>query len=122
MSYGLGPEQFVDYLIARHGLIDFVELQLRGKDPKQWSVEDWQQVTQLVWHLSERMWTPSVQYVIDMYGMQKERHRFWDDSQEAAVEKWRARSQMWKERAVTAEARVVVLEAAQPGAKRKALA
>lgn len=120
MSYGLSPEQFIDYLIERHGLVDFVELQLQGKPPATWSTDDWQDVTRLIWHLSERMWTPSAQYVIDLYLMQKERHRFWDASKEAAAEKWKARHEMWKQRALTAEARVRELEARPSRAKAKA--
>lgn len=110
MSYALSPEQFVDYLIERRGLVDFVDTQLSTRPEAIRTTEDWQAVTMTIWHLSDRLWTPSPDYVIDMYLMQKERHRFWESHPDSQIEKWRARYEHWKERATTAEARLAALE------------
>jgi hypothetical protein len=112
VGYALSPEQFIDYLIERRGLVDFVELQLQGKSPKTWAVEDWKEIASQIRFLSEQMWTPSAEYVINLYQMQKERHEFWENSQAAQREKWEARAETWKVRALSAESRVAALEKA----------
>ncbi len=117
MSYSLSPEAFVDYLIDRHGLVDFVRIQLRGKPEKDWGAADWALVTDAIWHLSDRMWQPSREYVTDLYMMQVGRDsQGWQNGRDAAVETLKARHEMWKGRALTAEA---ALAASHPATRRK---
>jgi hypothetical protein len=66
----LHAERFVDYLVDKGGLADFVDEQLAGTE-KPWGDEEWESVRQRVWHLSDKRWQPTIALLQGIYDRQK---------------------------------------------------